>query len=155
MLFDVTSLWQPVIIWLLLLALFIIVEMVTMGLTTIWFAGGALVAVFLALFDVSISVQIIIFLIVSIGLLFAIRPLAVKYFNKERVRTNAESLIGRQAIVISEVDNLQGIGRVVVEGQEWMARTRNAEAKLPVGAVAVVVAISGVKLIIEEREEGK
>ena len=65
-----------------------------------------------------------------------------------------ESLVGRQAIVISEIDNVKGCGRVTVGGQEWSARTREDEAKLPVGAVADVVGIHGVKLIVEERKEG-
>ena len=77
----------------------------------------------------------------------------MKYFNKDRVRTNAESLVGRQAIVISEIDNLQGIGQVSVGGMEWSARTTKDEESLPVGAVATVVAINGVKLIVEERKE--
>ena len=87
-------------------------------------------------------------------LLYFTRPVAVKYFNKDRVRTNAESLVGRQAIVISEIDNLQGIGQVSVGGMEWSARTRQDGIVLPVGTVTVVVAINGVKLIVEERKEG-
>jgi membrane protein implicated in regulation of membrane protease activity len=88
---------------------------------------------------------------VSAILLFFTRPLAVKYFNKDRVRTNAESLVGRQAIVISEIDNLQGIGQVNVGGMEWSAKTSVDGIKLPVGTVATVLAISGVKLVVEER----
>lgn len=145
---------QPVIVWLLLLVVLVIVELATMGLTTIWFAGGALVAAILALFCPLVSVQIIVFLVVSIMLLIFTRPIAVKYFNKDRIKTNVESLVGRQAIVISEIDNVQGNGRVTVNGQEWMARTSNNEVKLPVGAVATIVAINGVKLIVEERKEG-
>ena len=72
----------------------------------------------------------------------------MKYFNKDRVKTNAESLVGRQAIVVSEIDNLQGIGQVTVGGQEWSARSLNENLKLPVGMVVEVVAINGVKLIV-------
>jgi membrane protein implicated in regulation of membrane protease activity len=88
---------------------------------------------------------------VSAILLFFTRPLAVKYFNKDRVRTNAESLVGRQAIVISEIDNLQGIGQVNVGGMEWSAKTSVDGITLPVGTVTTVLAISGVKLVVEER----
>jgi membrane protein implicated in regulation of membrane protease activity len=95
--------------------------------------------------------QVILFLIVSAILLFFTRPLAVKYFNKDRVRTNAESLVGCQAIVISEIDNLQGIGQVNVGGMEWSAKTSVDGITLPVGTVATVLAISGVKLVVEER----
>ncbi|MCM1568768.1 MAG: NfeD family protein, partial [Roseburia sp.] len=64
--------------------------------------------------------------------------------------TNVESLVARQAIVISEIDNLQGIGQVTVGGQEWSARSVDDTINLPVGAVVDVVAISGVKLIVRE-----
>ena len=139
--------------WLVLLVALVVIELLTLGLTTVWFAGGAFVATIAALFDAPIALQVIIFLLVSALLLFFTRPLAVKYFNKDRVRTNAESLVGRQAIVISEIDNLQGIGQVNVGGMEWSARTRVDGMKLPVGTVATVLAINGVKLIVEERKE--
>ena len=139
--------------WLVLLVVLVIIELLTMGLTTVWFAGGALVAAIAAIFDAPIVLQVILFLLVSDLLLFFTRPFAVKYFNKDRVRTNAESLVGRQAIVISEIDNLQGIGQVNVGGMEWSARTRVDGIKLPVGTVTTILAINGVKLIVEERKE--
>lgn len=150
---NVTSLLQPVIVWLLLLVVLVVAELISLGLTTIWFAGGALIAAIAAMLGLPVYVQVLLFLIVSLGLLFSTRPLAVKYFNKDRVKTNAESLVGRQAIVVSEIDNLMGTGRVTVGGQEWSARTSDDGKKLPVGAVADVVAIHGVKLIVQLREE--
>lgn len=141
------------VFWLVILVVLVVIELLTMGLTTVWFAGGALVATVAALLHAPFALQIILFLIVSVLLLFFTRPLAVKYFNKDRVRTNAESLVGRQAIVISEIDNLQGIGQVNVGGMEWSARTRMDGIKLPVGTVTTVLAINGVKLIVEERKE--
>ena len=141
------------VLWLIILVVLIIIELLTMGLTTIWFAGGALVATILSIFNVPVSIQVIVFLVVSAVLLYFTRPIAVKNLNKDRVRTNAESLVGRQAIVISEIDNLQGIGQVSIGGMEWSARTRDDNMKLPVGTVATVLAINGVKLIVEERKE--
>lgn len=141
------------VFWLVVLVALVVIELLTMGLTTVWFAGGALVATIAALFHAPLFLQIILFLLVSALLLFFTRPLAVKYFNKDRVRTNAESLVGRQAIVISEIDNLQGIGQVNVGGMEWSARTRVDGVRLPVGTVATVLAINGVKLVVEERKE--
>lgn len=141
------------VFWLVVLVVLVVIELLTMGLTTVWFAGGALIATIAALFHAPLALQIILFLLVSALLLFFTRPLAVKYFNKDRVRTNAESLVGRQAIVISEIDNLQGIGQVNVGGMEWSARTRVDGVKLPVGTVATVLAINGVKLVVEERKE--
>ena len=141
---------QEVIFWLVLLIICIGIEVATMGLTTIWFAGGALVAIFAAVVGAPIWLQAIIFIVVSLVLLFFTRPIAVKYFNKDRVKTNVESMVGRQAIVISEIDNLQGIGQVTVGGQEWSARSAEDQAKIAVGSVTVVVAISGVKLIVRD-----
>ena len=121
-------------VWLVLLILFIVAELATMGLTTIWFAGGALIAAIAAALHAPLVLQVALFLIVSIVLLFFTRPIAVKYFNKDRVRTNVESMIGRQAIVISEINNLEGVGQVTV------------------GTVVVVCAVSGVKLIVEPQQ---
>ncbi len=141
---------QEVIFWLVLLIICIGIEVATLGLTTIWFAGGALVAIFAAVVGAPIWLQAIIFILVSLVLLFFTRPIAVKYFNKDRVKTNVESMVGRQAIVISEIDNLQGIGQVTVAGQEWSARSVDEQVKIAVGAVVVVVAINGVKLIVRD-----
>ena len=141
------------VFWLVVLVVLVVIELLTMGLTTIWFAGGALVATIASLLRAPFAVQVILFLVVSVVLLFFTRPLAVKYFNKDRIRTNAESLVGRQAIVISEIDNLQGIGQVNVGGMEWSARTKEDGVILPVGTVTTVLAINGVKLVVEERKE--
>ena len=86
---------------------------------------------------------------VSLLLLFFTRPIAVRYFNRDRVRTNVESMIGRQAIVTSEIDNLQGIGQVTVGGQEWSARTEEDGLNLQPGTVVDIVAVNGVKLIVK------
>ena len=141
------------VFWLVVLVVLVVIELLTMGLTTVWFAGGAFIATIASLFQAPLALQVILFLLVSALLLFCTRPLAVKYFNKDRVRTNAESLVGRQAIVISEIDNLQGIGQVNVGGMEWSARTRTDGVKLPVGTVTTVLGINGVKLVVEERKE--
>lgn len=141
-------------IWLVIFVVLVIVEIVTMGLATIWFAGGALVATLVAAIGGPFWLQIIVFIVVSAILLFFTRPIAVKYFNKERVRTNVESLIGKQAIVISEIENLHSVGQVTVNGQEWSARSSKSDVKIPVGTVVVILAIDGVKLIVEERKEG-
>lgn len=140
------------VFWLIVLVVLIATEIATMGLTTIWFAAGALVAAIISLLGGNVWWQVGIGLVVSLLLLFFTRPIAVKYFNRERVRTNVESLVGRQAIVISEVNNLQGTGQVNISGQEWSARASSDSVTYPVGSVVNVVAISGVKLIVEERK---
>ncbi len=136
------------IFWMVVLILCIGIEVLTLGLTTIWFAAGALVAIFAALLYAPIFVQVILFLAVSLVLLFFTRPIAVKYFNKDRVKTNVESMVGRQAIVTGQIDNVQATGQVTVSGQEWSARSWDDRVQIPVGAVVTVAAISGVKLIV-------
>ena len=139
--------------WLIIFVACIVIEIITMGLTTIWFAGGSLVAAVSAAFSAPLWLQLLLFVAVSLVLLYFTRPIAVKYFNKDRIKTNVESLIGKQAIVISEIDNLQGIGQVTVGGQEWSARTVKDGITLPVGCVVVIRAINGVKLMVEEKEQ--
>ena len=135
------------LLWLIIFALLIIVELVTMGLTTIWFAGGAVVACVLAALSLPIWLQVVVFLVVSVVLLYFTRPIAVKYFNKSRVRTNIESMIGKQAVVMSESDNIQGIGQVKVNGMDWSARSFDG-TPIEAGKVVVVRAVDGVKLIV-------
>lgn len=144
---------EMLMLWLILLIVFIAVEVATLGLTTIWFAGGALVAGIAGMLNAPLWLQIVLFLAVSLLLLFFTRPIAVKYFNKDRIRTNVESLVGRQGIVISEIDNLQGIGQITVGGQEWSARSIAEGVTIPVGAVVEVVAVSGVKLMVKPDEQ--
>jgi membrane protein implicated in regulation of membrane protease activity len=139
--------------WLVLFVIFVIIEAATLGLATIWFAGGALVATLVAVaLPGLIWLQVLLFLAVSVLLLYFTRPVAVKYFNKDRVKTNVESYVGREVIVVSEIDNLQGIGQVKLGGQEWTARTLSDDDVMEVGTVGVVKAVDGVKLIIEEKK---
>lgn len=142
------------IFWLVLLVVLVIIELATMGLTTIWFAGGALAAALVSIPGTPIWLQVIVFLVVSALLLYFTRPIAVKYFNRDRIRTNTESLIGRQAIVISEINNIEGTGQVNTGGMEWTARSSYNNVVLPAGAVVTILGIDGVKLIVEERKEG-
>lgn len=146
--------WNMTVMWLGILVILVVIELLTMGLTTIWFAGGALVAALISIPGTPLIVQILFFLIVSVLLLYFTRPIAVKYFNRDRTRTNVESLIGRQAIVISEINNVEGIGQVNTGGMEWSARSSYHNVVIPVGAVVTVLGIDGVKLIVEERKEG-
>ena len=94
------------VFWLTLFVILLVIEIFTLGLTTIWFAGGALASWVLALLNVSLPVQIVVFLVVSIVLLVLTRPVAVKYFNRKRERTNAEGLIGQTAVVTETIDSV-------------------------------------------------
>ena len=146
--------WNMAVVWLVILVVCLAIEIFTLGLTTIWFAIGALAATIGALCGLSLWVQNTMFVVVSLVFLFFTRPIAVKFFNKDRVRTNAEGLIGKMGIVISEIDNLQGVGQITIGGQEWSARSLDDAVRFPIGAVVEITAIQGVKLIVKERKEG-
>lgn len=139
--------------WLVLFVILLVIEIFTMGLTTIWFAGGAIMAFLAGMLGFGLAVQIIVFLVVSIVLLIITRPVAVKYFNKERQKTNAESLIGQKALVLEDVDTLAAKGRVEICGQEWSAKTDDPNGKIAKNTVVVVEGIQGVKLIVRAGEE--
>lgn len=140
------------VFWLGLFVFLLLVEIFTMGLTTIWFAGGALVAFFMAVLGVEMPIQIVVFLAVSIGLLVLTRPLAMKFFNTERQKTNADRLIGQKAVVLEEIDTLHGVGCVEVNGMQWSAKTAHAEGKIEVGTVVLIEGIQGVKLIVKKED---
>ena len=140
--------------WLIALAVLLVIEIITLGLTTIWFAGGALVAFLLSLVSDSFILELVVFLVVSLVLLFFTRPIAQKYFNKQRVRTNYESLIGKDGKVIEKIDNFNNTGQVVVGGLEWTARAFDSQDIIEPGERVVIREVSGVKLIVEvEKEE--
>lgn len=140
------------IVWLGLLAVLILIEIATLGLVTIWFAGGALVAFIVALFTENILIQVIAFLVVSFLLLFFTRPVAAKYFNSKRTKTNVDSLVGETCKVTEEIDNFNGTGAVLLNGLVWTARSKD-DTKLSVGTCVRVCRIEGVKAIVEEKEE--
>ena len=146
------SLSAPMI-WLILLVIFILVEIATVGLLTIWFAGGALAAFFISLADFGSAVQVVVFLIVSLALVLLIRPLAQRKFNSGHIRTNAQTLIGEEAVVLEPIDNLQSKGRVMIRGQEWSARSVDDKEKFNKDDVVQVMSISGVKLMVRRPKE--
>lgn len=140
-------------IWILLLVTFVILELISMGLTTIWFAGGVMVAMIANLLGAGIWWQILLFLSVSLVLLFFTRPIATKYFNQNRVKTNLDSLIGKQAVVTASIRNLQEEGRVMIDGKEWTARSADASRTIEKDQIVRILSIQGVKLIVEPSEE--
>ena len=142
------------IVWLAILIVLVVIEIITLGLTTIWFAGGALVAFIASLLGAGIPAQIALFVVVSLLLLGGTRPYAVKHFNKERIKTNAESLIGTYGIVLEDIDNLKATGTVQINGLEWSARSTD-DSLITKGKEVLIEEISGVKLIVKEKEKAE
>ncbi len=143
--------WLPSVIWLALLILFAVAEALTVGLVSVWFAAGALVALLSTFFTGNIWVQIFLFLAVSLAAMVILRPLARRYVLPTVVPTNADRVIGREAVVTEAIDNLNGKGAVVVFGVAWTARSEDG-APIPEAATVVVKRIEGVKLFVERKE---
>lgn len=139
------------IMWLLLIMVFVVIEMITLGLTTIWFAGGSVVALIACACGANVGIQIVLFLVVSIAMLFFVRPSACKKFNSKRIKTDIASLIGAEGKVIEEIDNFNQKGCVLLDGKEWTARSADGTS-IEVGAKVSVNEISGVKLIVTKNE---
>ena len=134
------------IVWLVLMLVFVIVEGATATLVSIWFCAGALVALLVSLVAPEAYVlQAVAFLVVSALMLMALRPVARRLIGNRRVATNADASIGKKAQVVVEIQPGR-FGRVKLEGQEWTAKS---DATLPVGSWVQVLAIEGVKLVVE------
>ncbi len=141
---------DPVYFWLVVMILFIIFELLTMGLTTIWFAMGSLAALAVAAVGGPIWLQILVCFAVSLLALFCFRNVSKEYFNRNRIKTNADSLIGKKGIVTEDISNIHAAGQVTVAGQEWTARALNDEEVYEKGSMVVIRDIKGVKLIVEK-----
>lgn len=139
------------IIWLGILAVLLVIEGLTTALTTIWFAGGALVAAIAGGAGLGIVPQLLLFFCVSLVLLFFTRPVAVKLMGKNTEKTNVEGLLGKTAVVIQRIDNLAQTGQVRINDIEWMARTSDDKTVIPVGTVVEIEAVHGVRLIVKPK----
>ena len=140
---------MAVMYWLVAAAVFVVIEIMTMGLTTIWFAGGALVGAVMAAVSLPLWSQIIAFAVISVILLILTRPWALKYVNSRTIKTNVDSLIGQAGLVTQDIDNLNAKGQVKVRGQIWTARSISDEVKLHEGQKVSIESISGVKVIVK------
>ncbi len=141
------------IAWLVLLIILLIIEIITVGLTSIWAAGGALAALILNILGIPLAGQVVVFFVVTFVLLYFTRPFAVKFINTQRVKTNYEGIIGKTIRIAETVDNINQTGMAVVNGQEWTVRAEKDEEILAPDTLAKVVNISGVKLIVRKYEE--
>ena len=140
------------IVWTVLLILFAVAEAATVGLTSVWFAAGALVALICALLGGHMWLQIFLFIVVTIICLVALRPVAKKYLNSKVEPTNADRVIGQEAKVTQDIDNIRGTGSVTVGGVPWTARSEH-DTPIPAGTMVRVLRIEGVKLMVEELKE--
>ena len=138
----------PSTIWLIALVVLVIGEALTVGLTFIWFAVGALGGLIAAVLGGNIWIQIVVFLVLSGLSLALIRPFAARLLKTSRTPTNADRVIGKTAVVTEAIDNVEGKGQVNVSGQVWSARSEH-DVVIPVGTEVQVLRIEGVKLFVE------
>ena len=141
------------IIWLVLLIVFAASEAATVGLTSIWFAAGAFTALVAALLGGPLWVQLTLFFAVSLLCLIAVRPLAKKHLNSRVEHTNADRVIGAEAQVTEDIDNIHGKGAVIIRGMTWSARSQDG-APIPTGTLVKVLRIEGVKVFVEQIPAG-
>ena len=138
------------IIWVALIILFAAIEIATVGLTSIWFAGGALAALLCYALGLGVAWQIVVFFAVSLVLLFFTRPWAMKYLKPHLIKTNYEEAVDKNVCITETVDNLKGTGTAVLNGQEWTARANEGQSRFPAGETVVIRAVEGVKLMVGE-----
>ena len=137
------------IFWLITFIVLLVCELVSSALVSIWFCGGALVAIVANLLSAPFLIQLIIFIVVSAVLLIITRPLAKKILKKDTLKTNVSSLIGKKAVVTKEIDNSECIGEINVNGQIWSARSFDDEI-IKESSNVVIEDIQGVKAIVKQ-----
>lgn len=140
------------IYWLIIFVVLIVFEIATLQLVSIWFAVGAVGGLIVSLVGGDLEIQLCVFLALSLLLLLAVKPFADRLLRKRITKTNVDSLIGQTAKVTSMIDNQNGFGAAIIKGQEWTAVSLNDDVVIPPGKLVVIVKISGVKLIVEEKK---
>ncbi|MBR1796767.1 MAG: NfeD family protein [Clostridiales bacterium] len=145
------------VLWLILMVVFIVIEGITLGLTTIWCAVGSLAAAVCAFFGANMGVQIAVMVVVSIVCFLIcikwIKPQLDKRHESKENATNADRLFGEVGVVIKTINTLEAQGQVKVKGQVWSAKTADENQIIPEGAKVKVLKIEGVKLLVEEIKE--
>lgn len=140
-----------VILWLILMVVFLAVEAGTVTLVSLWFAAGALAALLTALAGGPAWLQALLFVVVSAGLLLALRPMAKKYLSPKLTPTNVDSVVGSTGLVTAAIDNVSAVGQVKLGAMEWTARSTSGQP-IPVGTLVKVDRIEGVKAYVSPAE---
>lgn len=135
------------IFWVAAIVLFLVMEGLTAGLTSIWFAIGAFAALISALFNAPIWLQIVWFCVISIIALIITRPLVKKFVNGKSQPTNADMVIGMDGLVTERIDNIAATGAVAVAGKVWTARSSDGKP-VEIGTTVTAERIEGVKLFV-------
>ncbi len=135
--------------WLILAVIMAVFEILTQGLSTIWFAIGALAAFIVAVAGGNVPLQIVVFILVSIVMLLLVRPVSVKLLSGKIVKTNIDALVGRKVTVLKDINNIKETGSVTLDGTTWNARSVNDEDLISSGDTVVIEKVEGNKLIVK------
>jgi len=139
-------------VWLGIVVVSLILEFLTTEMITIWFAGGGLVSMILAMLSVEYYVQIPVFIIVSIVLLICFRKIVINKFSIGESNLNADAVIGREAILLSEI-TFEKPGTIKVNDVIWGVISKNEKAFIPENTVVKIVGLKGNKYIVEEAKK--
>lgn len=136
--------------WLGITVVALILEFITADMVTIWFAGGGLVALILSLFDgVSVFVQIPVFIAVSVVCLLCFRKMVMKKLNVKTANLNADSVIGKEYILLTAIGFNQP-GSIRVNDVVWSAVTEKETDEIAEKTVVRIIGLKGNKYIVEE-----
>ena len=139
------------IAWIVLAVVLALIEAFTLGLVTIWFAGGAVIAAISALFTDKVWIQVAVFVVASATLLYFTRPILVGKFKIGTEKTNIDAIIGKEAIVTRTIEPFK-TGEAKISGQYWSAVSAENRSVIENGTRVTVKSIEGVKLIVEPSE---
>ena len=134
-------------VWLILAGVFVIGEVLTSGFLIFWLALGSLIAMAVSFLTDSIIIQTTVFLISSVILILATKPLVKKFANTETVKTNVSSIIGKKGLVTKDINSINSTGQVKIDGELWSAIGEN-DMEISKGTEVEVVEIKGVKVIV-------
>lgn len=134
-------------VWLILAGVFVIGEVLTSGFLIFWLSLGSLIAMVISFFTDNIIIQTTVFLISSVILILATKPLVKKFANIETVKTNVQSIIGKKGIVTKDINSIKATGQVKIEGELWSAIGKY-DMDIPEGTEVEVNEIKGVKVIV-------
>ena len=137
------------IAWLIIAGFFFILEMLTSGFLVVWLGVGALLSMILSFFVDSILLQVTVFALSSVAMIFLTKPLVNKFVDKKTILTNKDSIINKEGFVIETIDTLKGVGQVQVDGEVWSAKSFDEKTIIEKDAKVVVKEIVGVKLVVE------
>jgi membrane protein implicated in regulation of membrane protease activity len=139
------------VIWILVAVAFGVGELLTTSFFLAPFSGGALVAALVALIGGGAVASWLTFIIVSLLLLWVVRPIARAHLRvPAQLRTGTAALIGRRAIVLERIANDEGVGCVKIDGEVWTARAYDDEAVIEAGTPVQVVEIRGATALVSE-----